>query len=282
LSNVQADDGAVPDVASGGNDSYPWDHFDTAAYVRNNYEALRDDDREIIRHVGRHFCEHLGSSPRPARGIDVGTGPNLYPAMAMLPFCDELSLSEHSQSNVEWLEKQLHGRGGYGVNWNQFWDAYCDYPHYKGLMEGPRKALDDRAEVIKINIFDLPERHYDVGTMFFVAESCTSDRAEFETAVRNFFRLLRPGAPFAAAFMLGSKGYRVGDVLFPAVDVSEEDVRATLEPFASVHGPGTLDLRQIVTSAPLRKGYGGMLLALGTTRSTEVGPASTTSTVVDT
>jgi hypothetical protein len=282
LSNVLADDEAVPDVAPGGNSAYPWDDFDPAAYVDSNYRVLRDDDRAIISRVGRHFSERLGSRTRQrtARGIDVGTGPNLYPAMAMLPFCHELSLSEHSQSNVQWLEGQLRGCDGYESNWNQFWDAYCDSSQYDRLERDPRRALYDRAEVVKIDIFDLPERHFDVGTMFFVAESCTRERNEFVTAVHNFFRLLRPGAPFAAAFMLGSKGYRVGDVVFPAVSISERDVRDTLEPLVSVRGPGRLKVEQIETTVPLRNGYGGMLLALGTARSVEQSPVSSTSNAV--
>ena len=51
--------------------------------------------------------------------------------------------------------------------------------------------------------------------MFFVAESITEDPAEFHAALARFVGALKPGAPFAAAFMAGSDGYPVAGTRFP-------------------------------------------------------------------
>src|SRR3954469_16072732 len=79
----------------GQNVDFDWNGFDTAAYHAHNYLSLRDDDRQIIEQVGDHFAATLGDR-RGLRGIDVGTGPNLYPALTMLPFCAEVTLFEHA------------------------------------------------------------------------------------------------------------------------------------------------------------------------------------------
>lgn len=46
--------------------------------------------------------------------------------------------------------------------------------------------------------------------MFFVACSISADRAEAEHAIGRFLAALRPGSPFAAAFMLGSNATASG------------------------------------------------------------------------
>jgi len=51
-----------------------------------------------------------------------------------------------------------------------------------------------------LSTFDLSWRTWGLGSMFFVAD-VTSDRNEFELAVRSFLGSLTPGAPFMMAFM---------------------------------------------------------------------------------
>ena len=77
---------------AGYNADYPWDEFDPEDYFAHNYASLRDDDREILEIVRSYFADQLGDLPMHSlRGIDVGTGANLYPALAMLPFCEEIT-----------------------------------------------------------------------------------------------------------------------------------------------------------------------------------------------
>jgi hypothetical protein len=57
------------------NSDVAWDGFDPVGYWRHNYRALREDDRAILRAVGRHFQSCFGDPPQADRfGIDVGSG----------------------------------------------------------------------------------------------------------------------------------------------------------------------------------------------------------------
>ena len=59
--------------------------------------------------------------------------------------------------------------------------------------------------------------------------------------------------------MANSQGYAVGQRRFPAVAVSEGDVRASL-----AWATEELDILRIgLTGSPLRDGYSGMILATG-------------------
>jgi hypothetical protein len=240
------------------NSHFPWDDFDSSWYLDHNYRKLRDDDRQIIEII-RDFFVTLGiSNQRYKHGIDVGAGTNLYPALTMLPLCNEITLYEYATSNVSWLQREVHS---YSPSWNPFWDLLTNEPMYKSI-NSPRDILASTARVKKGSVFDLPKLQWDIGTMFFVAESISFELVEFQAALRSFLKSLLPGAPFAAAFMESSLGYDVSAHRFPAVAITADDVKTYL-----TDDTEDLKIHRIgVTSSPLRNGYEGMILAIGRVR----------------
>jgi hypothetical protein len=246
----------------GQNDDFDWDDFDPDAYFAHNYRTLRDDDRRILTRVGDHFARAFSDRVLrvDARGIDVGTGPNLYPALTMLPFCGEVTLFEHSRHNIKWLEREKGDDWpSWAVAWHQFWAVLCEQGVYERFAE-PRKALAERAQIQEGSVYQLnPADRYDIGTMFFVAESITAQESEFRSAMDHFLGALAPGAPFAIAFMEHSAGYDVGDHCFPATDIDETNVSDCLR-----NRVIDISIEHIGTGQnPIRKGYTGMLVALG-------------------
>jgi hypothetical protein len=243
----------------GQNVDFDWNGFDTAVYYAHNYLSLRDDDRQIIEHVGDHFAATLGND-QGLRGIDVGTGPNLYPALTMLPFCAKVTLFEHARTNLDWLHEQNKNKWpSWDDAWGQCWKVLSDRPVYQ-QFDDPRNKLAERVDIKSGNVYKLsPAKPYDIGTMFFVAESITERESEFRSAVDHFLDALVPGAPFAIAFMEHSAGYHVADHQFPATDIDGGTVDGCLKRRVT-----DVDIRRIETGdKPLRDGYTGMLLALG-------------------
>ncbi|MCE7051699.1 SCO2525 family SAM-dependent methyltransferase [Streptomyces purpurascens] len=244
------------------NSDVAWAKFDPIAYVDHNYRCIQEDDAEILRIVRDHFADHFRTTDTtgPVSGIDVGSGPNLYPALAMLPWCEEITLLEYSPANVRYLEGQVMS---YDANWDQFWDVLREHEAYRSLGMGPRDRFCRAVEVKEGDLFDLArhEGRWSLGTMFFVAESMTSSRPEFRLGVERFLRALTPGAPFAAAFMEHSMGHHAGEHFFPACDVGEPEVQASLDAFA-------IDVTVVrpQSHAQVRDGYSGMILACGRRR----------------
>jgi hypothetical protein len=235
------------------NGDFPWDDFDSSWYYDHNYKVLRDDDRQIVEVVRDFFAALDLSSYR--NGIDVGSGTNLYPALTMLPLCDKITLYEYSLSNVSWLESEIQS---YSSSWDAFWEILAEEPLYNSI-DSPRRTLATKACVEQGSIFELPESSWDIGTMFFTAESISPAPAEFKTALGSFIRSLRPGAPFSAAFMENSLGYSVDARKFPAVAITKNDVEDGL-------AGDTKDLKIYrigLAGSPLRAGYDGMIVATG-------------------
>jgi NNMT/PNMT/TEMT family protein len=252
------------------NGEVEWDEFAPEAYWKHNYRYLRKDDRQIIRSVGQFFANHFGSKPPSGlTGIDVGSGANLYPALAMLPWCERIHLIDPSHANVTWLQKHIDGARNAtskSWEWKDFWAAYRKNKGGYLSVTNPRAKLaevtDGRIRVR--SVFDLPVNEYDIGTMFFVAESMTSFEREFDQATKNFLQSLRPGAPFAAAFMDSSMGYVVGDKSFPAVAEVTKDVVAKVL-YDQFRADVKVEKVAVPAKDPLRDGYKGMIIAFGTT-----------------
>jgi len=242
----------------------PWNMFSSRDYWRRNYRKLHPEDREIIGRVSHFFASALAGCPPVQRAIDVGAGTNLYPALLMLPWAEQILLTDFSKSNVSWLQDQLADQVS-PWPWRHFWWEMREAKGYSDV-NGPRERLREAcagepgdAGVEQLSVFDLPRARWNLGTMFFVAESITKDPEEFGTAIEAFVGALTPGAPFAAAFMAGSNGYRVEGTRFPALPIEADDVRRHLDELG-VREP-SVDV--LDTKSRVRKGYTGMIVATG-------------------
>jgi hypothetical protein len=243
----------------------PWNRFSSDDYWKHNYHQLQPEDQEIIHRVSQFFGHAFADcSPVRRRGIDVGAGTNLYPALLMLPWANQILLTDFSQSNVDWLRHHVADDDG-PWTWWPFWHELQEAEGYNQIGE-PRKQLRETcasepgyAGIERHSVFGLPEARWDLGTMFFVAESITEDRAEFRAAVAGFVGALKPGAPFVTAFMAGSDGYPVADTLFPALPITPDDVRL----YFTELGASELSVELLQTTHRVRDGYKGMIVATG-------------------
>jgi hypothetical protein len=237
------------------NDQFNWDAFHPRAYRKHHYLTVRDDDRQIIVAVRDFFA---ANRPVPeARGLDVGPGANLYPSLAMLPFCTNLDLVEYSEANVRWLRSQRRLWRLFDRSWGPFWQLYGEHGGYREhtARHHPLREFRRKAQVTKGSIFDLQPATWDIGTMFFVACSMSADAKEFYRSVRSFLGALKPDAPFAAAFMTGSTGYEIAGTKFPAVSVDKAMIRKAMGSLAK-------DTEFVPIETQLRPGV-GMMLVLG-------------------
>lgn len=240
-------------LASRGNKDFNWNGFNSDWYKDHNYYKLREDDRQILEIVREHFSVE---QRRGLRGIDVGSGSNLYPAMSMLPFCDSITMYEYASTNRDWLNGQKTDPDS---TWQPFWQELCHAEQYRRIGDGWTGRLD-RLHVVAGDVLELaPEERYDMGTMFFVAESISSDVAEFDEAVKRFCRVFRSQGRFAAGFIKESEGYRVDETWYPAVSVDGNQVAQRFQELGV-----RVDIHEIDLINPFREGYGGMIVATGT------------------
>jgi NNMT/PNMT/TEMT family len=248
------------------NDEAPWSSFPSDAYWSHNYKNMLPEDQEIIARVSRFFIREFDDRRPVQRAIDVGSGTNLYPALLMLPWTDQILLTDHSASNVRWLREHVaQTNKDSSWTWQPFWQEMHERDGYNAISD-PRKQLRETcaaepgcAGIEQCSVFALPRARWQLGTMFFVAESITEVPAEFQAAISGFVSALQPGAPFAAAFMAESAGYLVAGRNFPALKITPADVA---ECFSQL-GASRLEVTKNEKPAGVRPGYQGMIVATG-------------------
>jgi hypothetical protein len=240
------------------NDAVQWSDFDADDYYKINYVSVLPEDAEIIQCASKFLIEACGAPSPHKRAVDVGAGTNLYPPLLMLPWIEHIVFTEYAPDNIGWLRKNLADVPG-AWSWQPFWDLVADLPCYRTVSD-PRRRLAAAHEIRMESIFELPERAWDLGSMFFAADGMTTVQAEFESAVRKFLAALLPGSPFLMAFMEGSRGYEVDGKPYPSVKITPRSLDALL---AELPVTGTSVLRTDNSVRRLRPGYDAMLLVTG-------------------
>jgi hypothetical protein len=246
-------------------DSEPdWKAFPSDEYWRRNYKSIQPEDREIIDRVNLFFRKAYSGRARAQRAIDVGAGTNLYPALLMLPWTEQILLTDHSESNVSWLRHHVADEADPWI-WQPFWGEVRDLEGYNRIGE-PRTRLRQACSgppghvgIEQCSVFDLPPAQWQLGTMFFVAESITKKPEVFRAAIDGFVSALQPHSPFAATFMAGSDGYMVDGISFPALPITTEHVTDHFKKL----GVSELSVDLLQTTDRVREGYEGMIVATG-------------------
>lgn len=245
-----------------GNADYAWAEFDSEAYFQHYYGEPHPDDDLVINVAVAALKGALPLGDGALDVVDVGTGPNLIPLFCALPRARRITAWEYAQSNVAWLKAELV-RDTMRPQWEHFWGVTRDaYGQECALPDNPIPALRARCDVVQGSVFDLPGRTWDAATMFFCAESITERQDEFEAACAAFARSVRAGGLLAAAFLVRSEGYVVGDRPFPVLRLSAESIEAA---FRSHADDVKAELIGIV-EREIRSGYAGFIFLTGTAR----------------
>lgn len=237
-----------PERSLRGNDDYAWSSFDPDEYVAHYYGEPHPDDDQVLRLT----CEALAAGLPGGDVVDVGTGPNLFPLFAAHPVARRLTVWEYAQSNIDWLNRTLQATE-LAPPWDHFWEVAR--AAHRSTEADPMSSLSAKTQVRQGSIYDLPQRSWDAATMFFCAESITEKQDEFERACAAFAGAVRPGGMLAAAFLAGSRGYKVADHDFPALCVGPVELERAFAPCAT-----SLRLTQIGgAEGEIRSGYSGMI-----------------------
>lgn len=234
-----------------------WAHFDPKEYAVRNYgEKILPEDEAII-NSSINFLKKTLKEKSLQTVIDIGAGPNLYPAMLWGPFLEDdskLFLREYVQANRDFLKEEIK-------NPEPIWTKFRDLMITKSPIYNNVFSDISRAEVEYGSVIDLKENQFDGASAFFVSESITYSRIRAQIMINRLIDSLKPGGVFLFAHMLGSAGYYAGkDTNFPATPLTKEDVNR-------IYLNRDLDFQLVFPNHPdqdkVRDGYHGMVLVFG-------------------
>jgi hypothetical protein len=205
------------------NHDVAWDDFDTAGYVADNYARLHDLDRRIIADLSPYYRSLPPGSL--SSSLDIGTGPNIYPLMLAAAASRRLEALERSASNVAYLRRAR--REGADPCWTPFWQLCRQLdPALPGDLDEVLRGLT----IHHGDALDVPLGQQDLVSMFFVAESVTGDRDEFEQLNLRFAAAAAPGGHLVAAYMAGMPKYELGGETLPSFPLDRHTLEAVMRP----------------------------------------------------
>lgn len=235
-----------------------WQDFDPEEYSRRNYlNAILPEDQSIVRFVAKYLNDNC-SEGQFKSVIDVGAGPNLYPALTIAPFVasgGNLILADPVLENRDFLSKAIARLD----EWSEFTKLLrSTYPSRYSSAFLPKGVLVD-----DVDIYNLPKNSFDCVMSFFVAESITDSLDMVRQAIGSLKASLKPGGVLITAHTTGAIGYFAGlSTNFPATPISISDIESFYEGLKKVC---IKTVHQDNNYAPM-KSYKGMVIAAGIKR----------------
>lgn len=200
-----------------------WDRWPVDHYLAENYRVVHPSDAAVIAAHSAYYRRIPAGSL--ARTVELGAGPNLYPLLLAAAASRRIDAVEPSAANVAYLTGQL--TDGPDASWSAF-HAECRR-HNPDLPDLPDALA--RIHLRRADLASARGAGYDLASMHFVAESVTTDEAEFGELCASFVAAVRPGGHLVAAFMAGMPTYSLGDgSSWPGLPVDADILAAVFAP----------------------------------------------------
>lgn len=242
-----------------------WSAFDPYEYAMRNFgnngEILPEDKRLIMHAI--QALQQVGISQKSLKDVaDIGSGPNLYPAMILVPFLHTksvLHLLEFSE-NRSYLQKLVDGtmEREHAKIWHKFEEFMVDVggDMYQDCEESAKKKIVSQFG----DIFSLPKNKYDLLTSYFVSESIVDSQMQFREAIQSMGKAIKRDGIMMVAHMVGSEGWHAGKgSKFPAINLTAEQIK-------QAYLDADLDIISTIVvghdTQKVREGYTGMMLVI--------------------
>lgn len=207
--------------------------WNSKAYLQQYYSTptVSDDEQAIFRFLSTGL-KQMGRCFNQA--IEVGCGPTLHHAMAVVPYVDELHLADYMATNLDeirlWLmdDAQRH-------DWDMYFRSLlveegCDD---SSTLANRKKVLRQRVTALKLA--DIRRDHplgdgstYDLVMSFYCVEAAATSRDEWRQCLSNLCRLVSPGGVLFLSAVRRCHAYRVLSTEFPTAYIDENDFAAVL------------------------------------------------------
>jgi hypothetical protein len=249
-------------VSSGATRCSDFDDWNAPDYLAEYYGTIMDDER----HALAFLVESVRGLPQLERALDFGCGPCVHHCFALVPRVGEIHVADFVPGNLDeiarWRERQPGAH-----DWSDFAAETLTLEGIAATAQNvARREGETRARLRRLMTGDVRARDplgpagrgaYPLVTSHYCAEAISTDKAVFQSNVRNLAGMVEPGGTLILSVCGAATSYRVGQRLFPCAGVTGEDVLAALLGV----GFRELDLRVRSTPAHTPQGYSSVIFA---------------------
>lgn len=240
--------------------------FHARAYLLEYYSHLGAENRALMRFLQRSYATiftQLGA----ARLLEFGGGPTIYQLISAARYPVKIDFSDYLSENLAEVRSWLDNAPG------QFdWDAFVRYALASERQPSGQRAVERRKRQLRERVGQLlycdaksptplgavQHAPYDIVGINFVLESITQVRDEWYSLLDHVVPLVRPHGYMLMCAILGATHYRVGQLYFPAVPISQAEIREQLARL----GFSVVCAQTVAAEHREQQGYDGIAMVL--------------------
>lgn len=203
--------------------------FDPREYLQEYYSKIGSENQGLL-----EFFIHAYDDIKPnSIMLEFGGGPTVYPLITAATKVKEIHFSDYLDSNLNEVRCWKSASPG-AFDWTNFFKKALFLEGKKNLSkkEVQKREKLVRQKIAKFMHCDAFKRYpinpklkdyYDVINTNFVTESITSSIKDWENIFANVCSMLKEGGWLIMTALKEAQYYRIGDKMFPAVNINEED-----------------------------------------------------------
>jgi len=162
--------------------------------------------------------------------LEFGCGPTIHHAASLVPYVDELHMSDYLSENLEQIRAWLDDRPG-AHDWSVYLSGVLDAEGLRGTVALATRERAIRRAVSALKIADIRRQRplndgstYELVASYYCIEAVATTRHEWAAYLGNVARLVRPGGVMILGVMRRGRAYMVLDQTFPFAYIDEADL----------------------------------------------------------
>jgi len=228
-----------------------WGSWNARKYLETYYGSPIGDTFETLDFITDELKDYKN---KPfLNGLEFGTGPTLFGALATCPYVQKLHLSDYLPQNLAEIQRWLSQEDD-SFNWDICTAYLLKKEGIDPTVENiTQRSNELREKVGKLLIGDITKGwpllddkgHYDLLVSLFCADSITSSKEEWHQYMKNLFNLAAPKGTIIIGALRNCPFYRVGDLYFPCANVNEKDFEDVISAMSDKIESHTIRVRQV-------------------------------------
>lgn len=242
-----------------------WKEWDPAGYLETYFHDLRRDEDETLRFLVKNTKKL--SQHKKLKVLEFGSGPTVVHGLVVAPVAKEIHFADYLEKNLSEVAKWLNDDN------NAFqWDLFT-----RRILQLENRPVTDKAvglrskdlrqKVKKLLLADArlaeplkgTNKKYDLIIMTYCLDSATASKKIWRGYMRNVLGLLSPKGTILMAALHKCKFYMIGEEHFPSANISEDDVKNSLEENGFKPTEFEIEVKEVPECA--EEGYNSLIFA---------------------
>jgi hypothetical protein len=242
--------------------THDYSKFNPRDYLQEYYSEVSPENLALLEFAVKAFQK----IPQNGVLLDFGGGPAIYALISAANSAREIHFCDYLDSNLNEVRQWLDGSHA-AFSWQEFVKVVLELenqtsPAPETIRQRKRLIRERVTRVFNCDLNNLPPIDapvgYDTLISNFCAEGAARNKVQWRTFFHNIVSLLKPDGFLLLSAIKGATCYAVGERLFSAVSLNEEDlIQALIE---EGFDPQTIMLESI--SADPSSHYAGLILLL--------------------